>query len=103
MTPENWRFSSAADETAMEGIAITRDAYAAIAAALPQGVHGRPVEPAAGKVFVWLDGSLADCLAALRRPGEDHSDVILRLAAIEQEEAWRAPSDRKGKLFLHRH
>ena len=87
----------------MEGIAITRDAYAAIAAALPQGVYGRSVEPAAGKVFVWLDGSLADCLAALRRHGEDHSDVILRLAAIGQEEAWRAPSDRNGKLFLHLH
>jgi len=103
MTPENRRFSSAADETAMEGIAITYDAYAAIAAALPPGVDARPVEPAAGKVFVWLDGSLADCLAALRRRGEDHSDVILRLAAIEQEEAWDAPSDRKGKPFLHRH
>ena len=103
MTPANWRFSSAADESAMEGIAITHDAYAAIAAALPQGVDARPVEPAAGKVFVWLDGSLADCLAALRRPGEDHSDVILRLAAVEQKEAWHAPSDRKGKLSLHRH
>ena len=101
MTPENWRFSSAADENAMEGIAITPDAYAAIAAALPQGDDGRPVDPAAGKVFVWLDGSLADCLAALRRPGEDHSDVILRLAAIEREEAWHAPSDRKGILRRH--
>jgi hypothetical protein len=103
MTPENLRFTSAADETSMEGIAITHDAYAAIAAALPQGGDAKPVDPAAGKVFVWLDGSLADCLAALRRPGEDHSDVILRLAAIEQEEAWRAPSDREGKPFLHRH
>jgi hypothetical protein len=103
MTPENWRFSSAADEPAMEGIALTHDAYAAIAAALPQGVDAKPIEPAAKKVFVWLDGSLADCLAALRRRGEDHSDVILRLAAIEQEEAWRAPPERKGKLLLHRH
>ena len=100
MTPENLRFTSAADETSMEGIAITHDAYAAIAAALPQGVDAKPVDPAAGKVFVWLDGSLADCLAALRRRGEDHSDVILRLAAVEQEEAWHAPSDRKGKPFL---
>ena len=103
MTPENLRFSSAADETSMEGIAITHDAYAAIAAALPQGVDARPVDPAAGKVFVWLDGSLADCLAALRRRGEDHSDVILRLAAIEQEKARHAPSDRKGKPFLNGH
>ena len=101
MAPENLRFTSAADETSMEGIAITHDAYAAIAAALPQGVDAKPVDQAAGKVFVWLDGSLADCLAALRRRGEDHSDVILRLAAIEHEEARHAPSDRKGKPFLH--
>ena len=99
MTPENWRFSSAADEPAMEGIAITHDAYAVIAAAMPQGVEAVRVDPAAKRVFVWLDGSLADCLAALRRPGEDHSDVILRLAAIEQKEAWHAPSDRNGTLF----
>jgi hypothetical protein len=103
MTPENLGFTSSADETSMEGIAITRDAYAAIAAALPQGDDNRPVDPAAGKVFVWLDGSLADCLAALRRHGEDHSDVILRLAAIEQEEAWDAPSDKEGKPSLLRH
>jgi hypothetical protein len=101
MTPESLRFTSAADETSMEGIAITHDAYAAIAAALPQGVDAKPVDLAAGKVFVWLDGSLADCLTALRRRGEDHSDVILRLAAIEQEEAWHAPSERKK--ILHRH
>jgi hypothetical protein len=101
MTPENTRFTSAADETSMEGIAITNAAYAAIAAALPQGLDAKPVDPAAGKVFVWLDGSLADCLAALRRPGEDHSDVILRLAAVRQEEAWHAPSDRKEKPLLH--
>jgi hypothetical protein len=85
----------------MEGIAITHDAYAAIAAALPQGVDAKPVDPAAGKVFVWLDGSLADCLAELRRRGEDHSDVILRLAAIEKEEASDAPSDRNGILHWH--
>ena len=103
MTPENSRFSGAADEPAMEAIAITHEAYAAIAAALPRGVDARSVAPAAGKVFVWLDSSLAESLAALRRRGEDHSDVILRLAAIEQEEAWHAPSDRKGKPFLHRH
>ena len=102
MTPENFRFSSASEEAAIAGIALTHDAYAAIAAVLPPSVDARRVDPAAKKVFVWLDGSLADCLAALRRRGEDHSDVILRLAAIEREEAWHTPSDRKGKLFLHR-
>ena len=83
MKPEDWRVSSAVDETAVVRIAIAYDAYAAIAAALPQGLDARPDEPAAaGKVFVWVDGSLADCFAALRRRGEDYSDVILRLAAI---------------------
>ena len=103
MTPENFRFSSAAEESAMEGIALSREAYAAIAAALPPNVDARHVDPDAKKVFVWLDGSLADCLAALRRRGEDHSAVILRLAAIEREEAWHAPFDRKGTPFLNRH
>ena len=51
MTPENLRFTSAADETAMEGIAITHAAYAAIAAALPPGVDARRVDPAAKKVW----------------------------------------------------
>ena|SRR5271165_5979556 len=65
MTSEDWRFSSAADETAMVGLALTHDAFAAIAAALPQGVDAGPVEPAAaGKVFVWLDGSLAAALGS---------------------------------------
>jgi hypothetical protein len=99
MTPENWRFSSPADESVMTGIVIAYGAYAAIAAALPSVVDARRFDPAAKKVLVWLDGSLADCLAAPRGPGEDHSDVILRVAA----EAWHAPSYWKGKLFLHRH
>jgi hypothetical protein len=68
-----------------------------------KGILLRPVEPAAAeKVFVWLDGSLADCLVALQRSGEDHSDVILQLAAVENEDAWHARSDRNG-IFLHRH
>ena len=86
-----------------KGVRNDHDAYAAIAASLPPGADARRVDPAAKKVFVWLDGSLAECLAALRRHGEDHSDVILRLAAIEREEASHAPSDREGKLFLRRH
>ena len=41
MTPEDWRSASAADETAMVRVAIAHDAYAAIAATLPQGVDAR--------------------------------------------------------------
>ncbi len=103
MTLENWRFSSAADETVMEGIAITHDAYAAIAAALPQGLDARPVDPAAKKVFVWLDGSLAECLGELRRPGEDHSDVILRVAARRAGGSVARAVRPEERAFLHRH
>ncbi len=102
MTPEDWRFSSAADETATVRIALTHDAYAAIAATLPQGGDARAVEPAAaGKVLVWLDDTLAECLASLCRCGEDQSDVILRLAAIiDQAKCNKASSRRKGNPLL---
>ena len=102
MTPENLRFSSAADETAMEGIAITHRRLCSDRGGIAADVDARRVDPAARKVFVWLDGSLAACLAALRRHGEDHSDVILRLAAIEQEKRdTRRPTGRG--TFLRRH
>ena len=103
MTPEYWRFSSAADETGMVKIAITHAAYAAIAAALPQGIDARPVEPAAGKVFVWLDGSLAGCLAALRRRGEDHSDVILGWPPSSRKNRGTRRQTERVSVFLHRH
>ncbi len=58
-------------------IAITNAAYAVIADALP----GEPASR--GKTIIWLDGPLADAIGALRRRGENYSDVILRLAGTE--------------------
>jgi hypothetical protein len=62
-------------------IALSLDAYAAIAGALPGNVgveRGRAVN---GDVFVWLDRTTVAKLKAMRGPGESYSDVILRLAS----------------------
>jgi len=37
----------------------------------------------AGQVAIWLDQAVVDRLAAMRRPGESYSDVIVRLVEIE--------------------
>jgi hypothetical protein len=61
-------------------IAITEAAYGVIDRALP-GAALRPAERnAAGKVIVWLDRTTVNRLERLRQPGEDVSDVIVRLA-----------------------
>jgi hypothetical protein len=68
-------------------IAITAEAYAAIASTLPLGSVA--VEPEAnekGDRYVWLAPNVVDRLRFLRGPGESYSEVILRIAA----EGWSA-------------
>ena len=61
-------------------IAVSPAAYAAIAAALPgTNVRVDPQRAPNGDYRVWLDGAVVDRLAAMRRPLETYSDVILRL------------------------
>jgi hypothetical protein len=63
-------------------IAITAAAYEAIAATLPLGSVGFERElDANGQRLIWLAAAVVDRLAAMRGPGEDCSDVILRIAA----------------------
>ncbi len=75
-------------------IAITTEAYEAIAATMPLGSVGYEVERSeTGKVFVWLDRRAMDRLTAERRRGEDLSDTNIRLAADRGrgQRAARAP------------
>jgi hypothetical protein len=62
-------------------ISISPAAYAAIAAALPGSVGVEPQRSPNGDYWVWLEPTIAKRLAAMRRPGESYSEVILRLAA----------------------
>jgi len=68
-------------------IAITAEAYAAIAETLPLGSVGvQPEDQRApgtdqGERHIWLDEGVVNKLKFLRGPGESYSDVILRLAA----------------------
>ena len=43
--------------------------------------------------MIWLDAAVVDRLAAMRRPGESYSDVILRLVELVGRVAGRAAPD----------
>ena len=65
-------------------IAISVEAFEAIARTLPVGSVGYEAEAnERGERYVWLESTVVDKLGAMRRPGESHSDVILRLAKAE--------------------
>jgi len=65
-------------------IAISVEAFGAIARTLPLGSVGYETAPnAKGEMHIWIDDRQADKLTAMRGPGESYSDVILRLAKQE--------------------
>jgi hypothetical protein len=61
-------------------IAISAEAFAAIAATLPFGsMSFENATNERGERLIWLDHAVVARLRAMRGPGESHSDVILRL------------------------
>ena len=65
-------------------IAISAEAFEAIAATLPLGsVAFQPQATANGGRFIWLPEHVLNKLGAERRSGEDLSDTIIRLAGME--------------------
>lgn len=65
-------------------IAITADAFEAVAATLPLGSVGFEPQPnEKGERLIWLETVVVDRLTAMRGPGESYSDVIMRLAELE--------------------
>jgi hypothetical protein len=65
-------------------ISVTQAAYRAIQASLPPNSIKAPTDSEAATVALWLDPKTVDRLSALRTPGDDLSDVILRLAQLEE-------------------
>lgn len=64
----------------MVRIQISAAAFAAIAATLPLGsVAVEPERNPDGSIGIWLDPTAVAKLRDLRGPGEDWSDVILRV------------------------
>jgi hypothetical protein len=65
-------------------IAISAEAFKAIALTLPFGSVGYEAKPSGdGEVFLWLEKHAVVQLDLMRGAGESYSDVILRLADIE--------------------
>ena len=63
-------------------IAISVEAFAAIASTLPLGSVGYENQTnERGERLIWLDRALVDRFGAMRGPGESYSDVVLKLAA----------------------
>jgi hypothetical protein len=78
-------------------IVITQAAYRAIRASLPpNATTDSDLEGAT--VRVWLDPTTVDRLSAMRSPGEDISDVILRLARLEERPTQRPEPDQIEEL-----
>jgi hypothetical protein len=76
-------------------IAITEAAFKVIAATLPVGsaMYEAKASNDGGR-FIWLERRAVDQLYALRQRGEELSDVILRVAAMER--SW--PGRRRWRL-----
>ena len=65
----------------MVRIAITAEAFEAIARTLPVGSVGfENKTDEQGQRLIWLDRAVVDRLRAMRGTGESFSDVILRIA-----------------------
>ncbi|MGO9422133.1 hypothetical protein [Roseiarcus sp.] len=81
----------------MVRIGITPAAFEAIVDTLPLGGVGFERDPdAKGELQIWLDPAVVDRLAAMRRPGESFSDVIVRLFQNDRDD-WRG---RPGRLLI---
>ena len=65
-------------------IAITPAAYEAICSTLPQGAPLWPVQRQDGQSLIHVEAAVVDRLTALRRSGENYSNVILRLIEAER-------------------
>ncbi len=63
----------------MIAVTITPAAQQAVKASLLGTADATPRPGADGLIRIWLDDKLVDRLAQMRGPGEDYSDVILRL------------------------
>jgi hypothetical protein len=63
-------------------ISVSAAAFSAIAESI--GARFQAQGSPKGGFFIWLDKTTANQLEALRGPAEGYSDVILRLAEMEE-------------------
>ena len=70
-------------------IAVSAEAFEAVAATLPLGSNiffQRETTPKGERIWIWIERLWLNKLAAMRGPGEFYSDVILWLVEIEARE-----------------
>jgi hypothetical protein len=67
---------------AMISIPITDEAYEALKARMPRIEEAPTSRGRSGQLRISLDRKFVDRVLEVRRPGENYSDVILRMAAL---------------------
>jgi hypothetical protein len=63
-------------------IALSNEAYDAIASTLPKGSARWPMQRDRGQCFIQVEAAVVDRMRAIRRPGESYSAVILPLVEL---------------------
>ena len=66
-------------------LVLTEGAYDAIASTLPKSSARWPMQRDHGRCFIQVEAAVVDRMRAMRRPGENYSDVILRLVQLEAQ------------------
>ena len=64
-------------------IAISAEAFEAIARTLPLGSVFESEANERGERLIWLEAAMVDRLGAMRGPGKSFSDAIMRIAGQE--------------------
>jgi hypothetical protein len=64
-------------------VAITAEAFDAVATVLPGSVRFEREPLDQGERLIWLEPRVLNRLRALRDPGESYSDVILRVVELK--------------------
>jgi predicted CopG family antitoxin len=69
----------------MISIRITEEAYEALKARIPRIDQAPTSQGPNGQMRIWLDRKFVDKLLEIRRPGENYSDIILRLTTPQAD------------------
>jgi hypothetical protein len=64
-------------------VALTDEAYDAIASTLPKGAARWPMQRDRGQCFIQVEAAVVDRMRVMRVPGESYSEVILRLVELK--------------------
>jgi hypothetical protein len=64
-------------------VALTDEAYDAIASTLPKGAARWPMQRDRGQCFIQVEAAVVDRMRVMRKPGESYSGVVWKLVELK--------------------